>query len=217
MPLAKRLRQIFVELQIETVIDVGANEGQYRNFLRSEVGFAGKIESFEPLPRLAEQLRLKAITDPHWSVHARALGAAPGELTLNVMSSTDFSSFLNPLHRQNDDPHYNEVIGSVVVPVSTIDAEFGGRPDLARTYLKLDTQGYDLEVLRGAERIIRTIPALQTEVSFIPIYGGMPDYKEALSTLERHGFQVADFFLVSKDQANRAIEFDCIMVNVPKP
>jgi Methyltransferase FkbM domain len=59
--------------------------------------------------------------------------------------------------------------------------------DLRRTYLKLDTQGFDLEVLRGGAQVISTLPALQTEVSFHPFYEGMPDYKMAIAAFETYG------------------------------
>jgi len=218
LALAMRLRQTFSDYDIQTVIDVGANEGQYRNFLRHEVGFKGRIESFEPVPELADRLKRSAESgDPLWSVHACALGAQQGELTLNVMASSDCSSFRKPIQAGSAEQiRRNTVVRTAVVPVRTLDSQFRDRPDLTRSYLKLDTQGYDLEVLRGGERVIAQIPAIQTELSFIAGYEGMPDYKEAIATFERHGFSVADFFLVSMDNANRAMEFDCLMVREPK-
>ena len=65
-PLAARLRQLFVHHRIEKVIDVGANEGQYRDFLRNQVGFDGRIESFEPTPALVARLHEKARGDRDW-------------------------------------------------------------------------------------------------------------------------------------------------------
>jgi hypothetical protein len=107
----------------------------------------------------------------------------------------------------------NKVVGTAVVPVSTLDAEFDGKgTNLHRVYLKLDTQGFDLEVLRGGKRAISAIPALQTELSFRPFYNNMPDYKTAISAFESYGFAVADMFLVCIDDTRRAMEFDCIMV-----
>lgn len=212
LPLADRLRTIFAKRKITTVIDVGANRGQYRDFLRQEVGFAGRIESFEPIPELAEELKRRATGDAQWIVHARALGAQQGELSLNVMQSTTFSSFRQPIAAGSPSQRVaNTVSRQVTVPVSTLDSEFAGR-DLSHSYLKLDTQGFDLEVLRGAERGISLIPALQTEVSFFPFYSNMPTYIEALAAFQQRGFAVADFFLVSTDESGRAMEFDCVMV-----
>jgi FkbM family methyltransferase len=211
--MAMRLRHLFARYEIDTVIDVGANQGQYRDFLRDRVNFRGQIESFEPIPELAHRLRARAASDARWTVHPYALGARSGEVAINVMATTEFSSFLAPL--QSADAHVNEmnaVVGTVMVPVSTLDAEFAGKEGLHHTYLKLDTQGFDLEVLHGGERTVSEIPALQTEVSFQPLYQGMPGYVESIQAFERHGFSVADFFLITTDVAQRALEFDCVMV-----
>jgi len=80
-------------------------------------------------------------------------------------------------------------------------------------YLKLDTQGFDLEVLKGANEFLRTIRALQTEVAVQTIYKGMPNYEEMLPSLGKHGFSWSNSFPVSHDPALGLIEFDCIAIN----
>jgi FkbM family methyltransferase len=206
-----RLQAIFSTLQIDQVIDAGANEGQFYRFLRKEVGFTGRIVSFEPVPELAARLQAESAADPLWTVHACALGSAAGELTMNVAKASVFSSFLQPLA---DDPSEggNVVVRTQRVPVRTIDEVFPDPTALRHTYLKLDTQGFDLEVAKGGQLALRTIPALQTEVSFRPVYDGMPNYKTSVETFELLGFRVADFFLVSTDSIGIAYEFDCILI-----
>jgi FkbM family methyltransferase len=209
---AARLRQLFADYGIDTVIDVGANLGQYGDFLRHRVGFKGSIVSFEPVPELAKQLAARARADSRWSVHACALGSERGHLTMNVMATSLFSSFRTPIWVNSHQDTMNAITRKVVVPVSTLDDEFAGGSGSRHTYLKLDTQGFDLEVLRGGERTISEVSALQTEISFRPFYEGMPNYAESIAAFERHGFAVADFFLVAKDEAKRAMEFDCVMI-----
>ena len=99
-----------------------------------------------------------------------------------------------------------------MVPLRTLNSEFAGNSDLKRTYLKLDTQGFDLEVVAGGVNTVSQLPALQTEISFKALYECMPDYKRSIGEFERRGFSVADMFLVSTDDEYRAVEFDCIMV-----
>jgi FkbM family methyltransferase len=212
LALANRLRRVFADHDIDTVIDVGANLGQFRDFLRYRVGFKGQIDSFEPVPNLAERLRTRATADDRWSIHACALGARADELSINVTAAPVFSSFRTPLQVGSHQDAMNTITETALVPVSTLDAEFTGKRGLSRTYLKLDTQGFDLEVLRGGCRTIAEIPALQTEISFRPLYVGMPTYTESIAAFQQHGFAVADLFLVSADDAERAIEFDCLMV-----
>lgn len=83
-----------------------------------------------------------------------------------------------------------------------------------RVFLKMDTQGYDLEVFAGLDSRRGNVCALQSEVSVIPIYEGMSDMKEAIANYEQAGFELAGLYPVTHDEkAAKVIEFDCIMVN----
>jgi FkbM family methyltransferase len=213
LAMALKVRHLFEVLRIETVIDVGANQGQFHKFLRQRVNFKGQIESFEPLPELVEKLQTEARNDDKWRIHPCALGAEPGEMTINVMTQTELSSFRRPISIDDEKfDRVNTITRSLPVAVETLDRVFAGSAGLGRTYLKLDTQGFDLEVVKGGPQTIGYIPALQTEVSIRPLYAEMPDYREAIARFESLGFAIADLFLVSSDEAHRAIEFDCIMI-----
>ncbi len=210
---AHRLQTLFKYFDITSVIDVGANAGQFRDQLRSEVGFAGSIYSFEPDPALAAVLRQRAAADPKWTIFPIALGAAAGTMTFNIMQNSVYNSFRAPDVKQS--AHHangNAVAHTVDVEVRTLDSMAGTFPDLARTYFKVDTQGFDLEVLQGGRATVRQVPALQTEVSLQPLYLGGPTMEQSIAAFTQLGFSVADFFLVSMDGQHRAVEFDCIMV-----
>jgi hypothetical protein len=87
--------------------------------------------------------------------------------------------------------------------------------DARNIYLKIDTQGYDMEVLRGAEGVLPQIKGAQTEVSFIPIYDGMPHYIESIREFEARGFRVVDIMPVSRDDGELLmVEMDCILARV---
>jgi hypothetical protein len=79
-------------------------------------------------------------------------------------------------------------------------------------FLKMDTQGWDLEVIRGAEACLPRIAALQSEMSVVPIYEGMPSYLDMLRELHGRGFEPAAMFPVSRQADLRLIEFDCVLV-----
>ena len=216
LPMARRLQSLFARHGIDTVLDVGGNTGQYRDFLRQEVGFQGRIESFEPVPELYQGLVRKAGADKNWMVHPLALGSRETSLTINVMRGTDFSSFLKPLRSGGRSQQEKNVVQrEVEVEVSTLDRHFGASLRGRRPFLKLDTQGFDLEVIRGGQETLGHIPCLQTEISFVPIYENMPGYGEAIAELNRLGYAVADLFRVSEDDIGRALEFDCIMIRTP--
>ena len=85
--------------------------------------------------------------------------------------------------------------------------------DEGRVFLKMDTQGYDLEVFAGAEGVLDRVVALQSELACVPIYDGMTRLPEQWATYEAAGFESAGVFPVSfhKDTV-RAIEYDVVMV-----
>src|SRR3954463_14824781 len=91
--LDKHLADVLERLDVDVVIDVGANYGQYRALLR-EIGFAGRIVSFEPVARPFEHCARLATEDPAWDVHRLAIGRRDQRRKIKVGSSEDFSSFL---------------------------------------------------------------------------------------------------------------------------
>jgi FkbM family methyltransferase len=212
--LATHLSKVFERYEVTTVFDVGANAGQYHDFLREQVGFAGKIYSFEPLPDLATALKLRQADDPLWEIHNCGLGSSNGELTLNVMARRTFSSFRQPASDNCPDfSASNTVVDRVKVPVRRLDDLFP-REDLKRQscYLKVDTQGFDLEVLRGAPELLKLTKALQFELAVQHLYSEVPSYKDMLGIVEGMGFSLSGLFPVCQDSDFRAVEFDCVMV-----
>jgi hypothetical protein len=127
-----------------------------------------------------------------------------------VAKNTVFSSALEPI-KHDVTEGMNRVDSRISVRLSTLDIELKDAVGLDRTFVKIDTQGFDLEVLRGAQRTLASVPALQTEVSFRPLYHGSPDYAQSIEAFGQLGFAVSDFFLVAWDSDGTAFEFDCIM------
>jgi FkbM family methyltransferase len=211
---AAYLRRLFEYLRIDCVIDVGANAGQYRRFLADEVGFDGLVASFEPIPALAEKLRRESGGNPRWIVENCALGSSPGTMTFNIMENSEFSSFLSPMDDSTASfGGANKVQQTVEVDVKVLDEiiprlrERGSR----NIYLKLDTQGFDLEVLKGAERSLAAVCGLQSEMSVRPIYANMPKYSEVIAFLEQRGFILSGIFPNNAGHFPLLIEFDCYM------
>jgi len=216
-PQCSYLRDLFRLVEIDCVLDVGANVGQYRDLLRHEVDYKGNIVSFEPIRELADAMRKRGEPDQNWIVENCALGAATGTALFNVMATTTFSSFLQPTSSSTKRfEKVNTVCDRISVAVRTLDDLL---PDLVTSlnvhslYLKLDTQGYDLEVLRGAARALSEIRALQTEVSVRPIYDGMPDFLTTLESLRAYGFEPSGIFPNAEGHFPELFEFDFHMIN----
>lgn len=211
------LQRLLERLEVDCVIDVGANRGQYRDQLRELVGYRGRIFSVEPMSGLAEGLRARAAKDDAlWEIHACALGATAGTARLNVMATDVFSSFLQPA-AGNTFAEANSVVREEEVEVRTLSAllsDLRDRHGIRRPFLKLDTQGFDLEVLRGGEDVLPSIPGLQTEVAIQPLYAGMPTLEDTLAALKRYHYDIAGFAPIAPGtQFPRAVEMNCFAVH----
>jgi len=210
------LGQVMGLYGVDLVLDVGANVGQYHDYLRANVGYNGQVISFEPNPHCVSQLRARLPEDPLWSVEPVALGEREATLTLNIMRSSSFSSFRAPDATAVPElEELNTIVGRCEVPVrrlDDIDVGHNATPSTA-TFLKLDTQGYDLEVLKGATGLFDRIVAVQTEASVLPIYADMPDIVETIKALAGYGYSLAHAAPVTRDGGLRAVEFDLVFIN----
>ena len=200
---------------IELVLDVGANFGQFGTMLRNE-GYKGEIHSFEPVSKTFESLSAKCSGDHRWFVHQVAMGDVCGEKTIHVTESSDLSSFLEPNDFGKEEFKPIKVISEEAVEVSTIENFLTTHVtdcDKRRILLKMDTQGYDLTVFKGALKVMDRIVCILSELSVAPIYSNMPHYVDSLMEYEEYGFVVCGFYPVSRKDDLSLIEFDCTLLN----
>lgn len=212
----RRLKTLIDHYRIDVVVDVGANRGQFGQALR-RTGYAGRIVSFEPVERNFQLLQQTAQGDAQWQFHRLALGRENAEIEINVSDSTVFSSFLD-LNAWGKTHFGDEAAPSrkEAVSVRRLDAilpQSGLDVSTARILLKMDTQGFDLEAFAGASGLYDRICALQSEISGVPIYDGMPHFTKSLEIYEAAGFKLAGMYPIHADGALSVIEFDCLMVN----
>jgi FkbM family methyltransferase len=213
--LAHHLKTLFAHLGVNCLFDVGAHEGEYYRFVR-ELGYQGKIVSFEPVKSTFRTMVNGVHGDHDWQALNIALGRTEVAQTIHLYQGTVFNSFL--LSNQYANERFGEMtheVGSETVSVRRLDAIF---PDCVRgveqprVFLKMDTQGWDLEVLEGATGCLDQIVAIQTELAVKPTYQGMPTLPEALVRLNGLGFELTGMFPVARDLDNlRVVEFDCVL------
>ena len=208
-----QLKWLLEANRVDLAIDVGANEGQFARRLRRV--FAGDIVSFEPVSAPFGRLADAARGDPHWSVHQLALGSVSTTATIHVASSSDFSSFLRPNDFSLKRFPRSAAQSDELVSVERLDnvlERLTGDLSQRRVFLKLDTQGYDLEVFSGLGRYADRVAIMQSEVSLVNIYEGMPHWTDSIDAYERAGLHVAGMFPVTRDREGRIIEYDCLLV-----
>ena len=213
--LGAHLKRLLALLEIDCLLDVGGNDGQYAAMLR-KIGYRGRIVSFEPVAKTYAMLAERAARDQDWSVFHCALAAKTGRQKIRVTRSTVFASFLDPSeYSKKKYPEDMPVERVEEVRVRTLDEvlpEATQGLKSPKLFLKMDTQGYDLQVFAGAKKSLPKILALQTEISIQAIYKGMPNYLQSLDKYTKAGFVISGLYPVSRDRETLAlIELDCVM------
>ena len=185
-------RQIVAALQylgVDVVFDVGANTGQFASSLR-EFGFSGLIVSFEPLASAHAQLLNKSRSDPGWIIHPPlALSDMAGEVDINVSGNSVSSSLLPMLPS-----HFNAAPDSAYISKERVakdcldNVAFSYLNSKSSLLLKIDTQGYEWEVLDGSSEVLKLAKVVLIELSLLPLYEGQHLWQELIERLSEEGF-----------------------------
>jgi FkbM family methyltransferase len=187
-PIARR-RKLLATYGIGVILDVGANDGQYGATLREDLGFDGYIRSFEPMGAAFSRLEARAARDPRWDVFQLALGDEEGTATINIAGNSYSSSLLDMLPAHAAAAPESRSVGTEEVALTTLDAVFDDAcPDAERVFLKIDTQGYEGPVLRGAARSLSRVDVVQLEMSLVPLYAGELSLVELVTYMLGEGF-----------------------------
>jgi len=181
-------RPWFKDAGIDTVIDIGANTGQFTQLVHAVLPQA-RIYAFEPLPDCFATLVRQAAHIRTFKGFNVGLGSTEGTLTFHRNPYADSSSFrpMTDLHRSQF-PFTAGQEALLPVPVRTLDS-FGPELDLAaRLFVKIDVQGYEDEVLAGGEEVVSRAYMVSVEVSFAPLYECVPTFDDIYKRLTRLGF-----------------------------
>lgn len=171
------------------VIDVGANRGQFALDVLQACPNA-RVVAFEPHPSEAAVARGILGSSSRFDVRTTALGDEPGQSILCVSAESDSSSMLPSTARQTQIWPATMNVGEIGVPVSTLDDEFESSEIPSGSLLKIDVQGFELKVLRGALKTLRRVSWVYVEVSFEELYQGQPLAAEVIRFLDGAGFQL---------------------------
>jgi FkbM family methyltransferase len=208
------LKKLIDLYQIDLIIDVGANKGQFGQLIR-KLGYKGDILSFEPVLSSFELLKDRSKNDPKWEVFQLGLGDKKEQREINTFNSSDFSSLLTPSVKGKELFDKIRVGSTELIEIDTLDNILTDLK-ISRTrkiFLKMDTQGYDMHVFSGAKNSIDGIVVLLSEISITQIYDGMTNYHNALMEFERNDYAVSALFPVSHNENDLSvIELDCVMI-----
>jgi FkbM family methyltransferase len=207
-----RVARMLNDRGIRTVLDVGANAGQYAGTLL-ENGFRGTVLSFEPLPDAWDKLRSKAASSPRWQVAERiALSDRAGEAAFYEAANSVSSSLLPMSTRHLDAAPNSTLQQEITVKTAPLDEYLAAHPVELPAFLKIDVQGAETLVLRGAQNALRNaIAGLQLEMSLQRLYDGQQLYWELDGFLRSEGFECCDILPEFRDSRSfELLQFDGI-------
>ena len=196
---------------VSNVIDVGANVGQFGLDIRRH-GFKGQIVSYEPVNETFGLLTQTTRRHQPWKAIQLGVGAAESERTINISGNDGLSSSLlemGSLHLENFPD--SATVSRQNISISTIDNQLvvlGLRPQ--EIMLKLDVQGFEAEVLKGASQSISKIPLCYLEVSITPLYEGEVLLLPILIELSKYGHEVIDVFRGIKASNGQLLQLDIL-------
>jgi len=184
-------------MNIDCVIDVGANSGQFAESLY-DFGYKHKVISFEPVERVYEQLEKQAAKYPQWTVAERcAIGDVDGEATLHVSDATVFSSLLKIKNSHVENKHKSRIVREEKVKTWRLDTILGkylDNPANHRIVIKIDTQGFEKQVLDGAEELLKSVIGLKIEIPLTPIYEDVAfTFYEIIDYMKTNGYEPYSF------------------------
>jgi len=189
-PALARRSRLLQSQQIDLVIDVGANSGQYGRLLRS-IGYAGRIHSFEPMDSAWQALQKNRAGDAKWSATQAALGETAGTTTLHVSENSISSSLLDLLPEHERNAPHSRYVREESVRLCRLDDTFNEiRGDATHIWLKLDVQGFEDKVLAGAETSLASVSMIQMELSLAPLYLGQKTFLPLCEYLHGRHFEL---------------------------
>jgi FkbM family methyltransferase len=201
-PLMRRKR-MFDFYGIDTVLDIGANKGQFAQELRNELGFSKRIVSFEPLNSAYEILKTNAERDPQWEAFNFALGDTEAKSEINIAENSLSSSLLKMMPCHLKAAPESEYVGRQVIEIRRLDSIFA---DIcaanSNVYMKIDTQGFESNVIKGAENALPYIETIQLEMSLVPLYEGELLFGDLYSLLSKKGYSLVSVESGFSDQTS---------------
>ena len=209
-------KQWILDLDIKTVVDIGANTGQFAKLARAVFPNA-VIYSFEPLPDCFAQLRAALPGDTRFFPFECGIGSHEETLEFFRSFHSPSSSFLKmeELHKEAF-PYSSEgqAAEPVVVKVMTLDGTLGDKVIEENILIKIDVQGYELEAIAGAAAMLDRAKVVIVEMSFARLYAGQPLFHDVYEKMYGLGYRFhGNMAQMVHPQTGEVVQTDAIFVN----
>jgi FkbM family methyltransferase len=208
-------RRALRRFQFQSVVDIGANRGQFASFARET--FPGcQLYCFEPLKRATVRFRKAFEFDQFTELFPFGIGQVRKRTTLNVATRDDSSSLLAPADLQQS------IFGASlksheVVEVRPLDDCLTAGMLRKPALLKIDVQGSELDVLRGCDSLLNSFDAIYVECSYLELYRSQPLAVDVIGWLDTHDFAIAGVYNQWDDEFHGPVQADFLFVRKSMP
>lgn len=193
---------------LSTVVDIGANRGQFALAARAISG--AKVVSFEPLPEVAALFRNVFAGDAAVTLYVAAIGEKTEKKLMHLSARDDSSSLLEIGEAQSEFFPGTHEVGTLEVRVGTLD-EFLTKEEIVRpAMLKLDVQGFELQALAGCSSLISNFDYVYCECSFVELYKGQKLAVDVIAYLHTLGFGLSGMYNPAYDRNGNCIQADLL-------
>lgn len=210
----RRRFKIIEYCDINKIFDIGANTGQYALNMR-QLGYDEKIISFEPLEDAFQVLEDISSNDKNWIINKYALGNEDIDSYINVAGNSQSSSILEMLPEHIKSAPKSKYIAKQEIQIKKVDSIFDNfYKEGDHIMMKIDTQGYEKNVIDGAEKSLDKIRVIQLEMSIVPLYENELLFVDMIKYLGNRGFQLYSLESGFTDQSTgKLLQVDGIFVN----
>ncbi len=200
-------KKLLRSLNINTVIDIGANKGQF-TLVAMEVFSDVKVIAFEPLRGPSATFRRIFKDEKNVALYQCAIGPESAHATMNISASDDSSSLLEITDKQTAMFPNTEKVGTEDIRIAPL-SEIVSTADLrAPLLLKIDVQGYELEVLKGCVELLKVVEFVLIECSFIELYGGQPLADDVIRQLQAYDINLAGIYNLTYSREGLCVQGD---------
>jgi len=197
---------------LSTIVDIGANRGQFALAARAISG--AKVVSFEPLPEIAEIFLKVFSNDPAVKLHIAAIGDKSENKLIHLSACDDSSSLLEIAEAQSSYFPGTHEVGTLEVAVGTLDVFLAKEEIIQPAMLKLDVQGFELQALAGCKSLIGNFDYVYCECSFVELYKNQKLAGEVVAYLGLLGFSLSGIYNVSYDRYGNCIQADLLFIQI---
>jgi FkbM family methyltransferase len=200
-------------IQPKTIIDVGANVGQFAIAAAKLFSPVTQIYSFEPYPEVVELLQQNVHHLKNITIYPLALGKNEGEIAFHVNTHSHSSSILPLAEAHRDAFPYAQEVKTITVTLSTLDKIFSMVMLEPPILLKLDVQGYEATTLQGGMETLQRVNYVVVETSFKPLYEGEVLFMDIVRLMAEHHFRfLCPIGWLSNPENGEILQMDALFV-----